>query len=313
MESRNHKTGEKPKTQKSRKTKSMKKIFNSITLLFMFVSTICFSQEKTSVGILEFTYAKDGVEKEYVNSVQESVTNAFVKTRRFNIVDRTKMQQVQDEKNRQKSEDFIDGKVVEQGKSVGATYLVSGHIISAHAEEMKTDDGKGKITIDYKSKLMISLKIIDVATGGLVASETIEPKSGSSVVEFFNIGSSTPSSAMAKAIKKIEDKVDEFVGKNFPTYFSIAEIQKKNSNGAASEVLIAGGSGFGLKKGDRLKVAEIVEVTVNGNKTTRKKEIGELKVTKVEDENFSICSVIEGGEIIGVRFESNAKLQIITK
>ena len=290
----------------------MKK-FTSITLFLLFVSTICFSQEKTSVGILEFTYAKDGVEKEYVNAIQESVVNAFVKTRRFNIVDRTKMEQIRVEKNLQKSEDFIDGKVVEQGKNVGATYLVSGYIISAHAEEMKSDDGKGKVTIDYKSKLMISLKIIDVTTGGLVTSETIEPKSGSSVVEFFNIGSSTPSAAMAKAIKKIEEKVDEFVSKNFPTYFSIAEIQKKNSNGSASEVLIAGGSSFGLKKGDRLKVAEIVEVTLNGNKMTRKKEIGELKVTRVEDENFSICSVIEGGEIITARFESNAKLQIITK
>jgi len=290
----------------------MKKIFTSITIL-LFVSTVCFSQEKTSVGILDFTYAKDGVEKEYVNSIQESVTNAFVKTKRFSIVDRTKMEQIKVEKDLQKSEDFIDGKVVEQGKNVGATYLVSGHIISAHAEEMKSDDGKGKITISYKSKLMISLKIIDVTTGGLVTSETIEPKSGSSVGEFFNIGSSTPSTAISKSIKKIEEKVDEFVSKNFPTYFSIAEIQKKDSNGSASEVLIAGGSGFGLKKGDRLKVAEIVEVTVNGNKMTRKKEIGELKITKVEDENFSICSVIEGGGIISAKFESNAKLQIITK
>ncbi len=291
----------------------MKKIFTAITLLLMFVSTNCFSQEKVSVGIVEFTYAKDGVEKEYINAIQESVTNAFVKTRRFNVVDRTQMKQIRIERDIQKSEDFIDGKVVAQGKSVGATFLIFGYIISAHPEEMKTDDGKGKITIDYKARLMISLKIIDVSTGGLVTSETIEPKSGSSVVEFFNIGSSTPSTAMAKAIKKIEDKVDEFVDKNFPTYFSIAEIQKKNSNGAASEVLIAGGSGYGLKKGDRLKVAEIVDVTVNGNKMTRKKEIGELKVTKVEDENFSICSVTEGGEIITARFESNAKLQIITK
>ena len=52
---------------------------------------------------------------------------------------------------------------------------------------------------------------------------------------------------------------------------------------------------------------------VGGKKIVRKKEIGELKVTKVEDENFSICEVRSGGIDINSKFKAQSKLQIITK
>jgi hypothetical protein len=44
-----------------------------------------------------------------------------------------------------------------------------------------------------------------------------------------------------------------------------------------------------------------------------KKEIGEIRIDKIEDENFSICSVKEGGIDINSKFEAKANLQIITK
>ena len=45
----------------------------------------------------------------------------------------------------------------------------------------------------------------------------------------------------------------------------------------------------------------------------RKKEIGEIKISKVEDENFSICSVSSGGIEINARFDAKSKLLVITK
>lgn len=290
----------------------MKKVLISATLS-LFAATLSFGQEKTSVGILPFTYVQGAANFQDVNSIQETVTNAFVKTKRFSIVDRSKMDALKKEKELQKSDDFIDGSVVEQGKNVGATFLVSGHIISAQAEQMRSDDGKGHVSISYKAKLAISLKVIDVSTGQVITSETIEPKSGSTLGGLFGLGSSSASDAINKSIKKIEDKIDEFVSRNFPIYFSIAEIQEKDSKGSATTILLAGGSSFGLKKGDKLKVVEITEMEVNGKKMTRKKEIGEIKITKVEDENFSICSVSSGGDLINTKFEAKVKLQVTTK
>jgi TolB-like protein len=289
----------------------MKKTILTLGIIFGCISSN-FAQEKTGVGILSFTVGESS-SSTYVNSIQETVTNAFVKTKRFNIVDRSKMDALKQEKNLQKSEDFIDGSVIQQGVSLGANYLISGHVISAKAESMEAKDDKGNITITYKAKLSIQLKVIDVSTGQVVTSETIEPKAGNSLMGAFGLGASTPEKAITKAIKEIEEKVDDFVGKNFPVSFQIVEIQEKSSGGAAVKVMIAGGSAFGLKKGDKLKVVEVSIVEVGGKKLERKKEIGELKISKVEDENFSTCTVGNGGIEINSRFEAKAKILVITK
>lgn len=290
----------------------MKKIIPFVALL-LFAKTFCLAQDKTSVGILPFTYVENAANFQDVNSIQETVTNAFVKTKRFSIVDRSKMDALKNEKELQKSDDFISGSVVDQGKNVGATFLVSGHVISAQAEQMSSQDSKGNVTTSYKAKLAISLKVIDVTTGQVITSETIEPKSGSTLGGMFGLGASSPSDAVSKSIKKIEDKIDEFVSNNFPINFSIAEVQEKDSKGSATIILLAGGSGFGLKKGDKLKVVELVELEVNGKKMIRKKEIGEIRITKIEDENFSICTVNSGGDLINTKFEAKNKLQVTTK
>jgi TolB-like protein len=279
------------------------------SILFLFIVTVSFSQEKTGVGILPFSYVQGSADFQDVNSIQETVTNSFVKTKRFNIVDRSKMDALRAEKNLQKTEEFIDGKVIQQGVSLGANYLISGHVISAQAERMVSSEG----VISYRAQLSISLKIIDVATGQVSHSETIQPKGGSMLGGMLGTGPSTPQAAISKAIQGIQDKIDDFVSENFPVNFPIVEIQEKDSKGAATKVMIAGGSSFGLKKGDRLKVVEVLLVDVAGKKLERKKEIGEIKISKVEDENFSICSVGEGGTEINTKFESKAKLIVITK
>lgn len=282
-----------------------KQIIFGITL-FLGLSVVVNAQTKIGVGILPFTYVSSAASKSDVNSIQESVTNSFVKTKRFNIVDRTKIDALKDEKELQKSEDFIDGSVIQQGISLGANYLISGHVISAQADRMEAKDDKGNITMTYKAKLSVSLKVIDVSTGQVIASETIEPKSGNAVLGMIGIGSSTPDVAISKAVKGIQEKIDKFVATNFPISFAIAEIQD------GSKILIAGGTGFGLKKGDKLTVFEVSTMEVNGKQLSRKKEIGILKITKVEDENFSTCSISSGSSDIISKFGAKANLQVLT-
>lgn len=292
----------------------MKKIILSIALIAG-LNFVASAQEKTGVGIMPFSFVQGAASSQDVNSIQETVINAFVKTKRFNIVDRSKMDALKKEKDLQKSEDFIDGSVIEQGVSLGANFLISGHVISAQAERMETapDATTGKVTVSYKAKLSIQLKVIDVATGQVVTSETIEPKGGSSIGGMIGVGPSSPEAAITKAIKGIEEKVDDFVNKNFPATFPIVEIQEKDSKGNATKIMIAGGTAFNLQKGQKLKVVEVSTIEVNGKKLERKKDIGELKITKVEDENFSTCSVSSGGIEINAKFEAKAKLLVITK
>ena len=119
--------------------------------------------------------------------------------------------------------------------------------------------------------------------------------------------------AFTSCLTSLSSDIDKWVHVNFPAIFSIAEIQTKDGKGAATKLLMTGGSAFGLEKGDRLKVVEVTEMEINGKKIKRKKEIGEIRIDKIEDENFSICSVKEGGIDINSKFEAKANLQIITK
>ncbi len=283
-----------------------------VVLLLTFISNVFAQTEKVSVGILPFSYVSSSADYQNVISIQEAVINSFVKTKRFAIVDRSKMDALKSEKELQKGEDFMDGSVVEQGKSLGAKFLISGHVVSAQAQEMRADDGKGNVEITYKAKLVISLKVIDIETGQVVNSETIEPKAGSSLMGMIGMGASSPQVAIEKAMKSIQEKIDAFVSNNFPVVFSVVEIQEKDSKGAATTILISGGSAFGLKKGTKLKLVEIVEVKVGNTTKQRKKEIGEVKITKVEDEEFSICEVRSGGADLSPKFDAKANIQVIT-
>lgn len=285
----------------------MKSLFVILTFL-LGLNSILNAQEKTSIGILKFTYDSNTANAENAASIQEKVMNAFVMMNRFNIVERSKMAAIQEEKNLQQSGDFSASTLSSQGNSIGAKYLILGHVLSAKAERMVTEkNGRDKIT--YKAKLSVNIKLIDVATGKILVSQSINPKSGGSLLSG---GSSSAAIAVSKAIERIEKKVEKFIRKNLPVKFSIAEIQEKNSKGAAKKLLIVGGSDFGLKKGDKLKVLLLSIKEVNGRKIERKQEIGKLKIRKVEDENFSSCSVISGGLDINAKFESKASIELIT-
>lgn len=288
----------------------MKKLIISAALMIG-LSPFLKGQEKITIGVLPVTHTSGNSYQETV-AITDALTSAFVKTQRFILVDRSKMEALKKEKQLQKTEDFMDGKTIEQSKSMGAQFLISSTLNSYE------NDG-------HVCKFALNLSVIDVASGQIVSSDMIESKGGGrggqiagafggAALGTGNLsGNGSTDDALKKALKGVESEIDKFVSKNFPVTFSIAEIQEKDSKGSATKILIAGGSAFGIKKGDKLKVVELSEMEVNGKKMQRKKEIGELQVTKVEDENFSICSVNSGGIDINSKFDSKAKLQVITK
>jgi TolB-like protein len=273
------------------------------TVLFLTLATMGFSQ-KQAVGITPFTYLAESATAQQVYAITESVTNAFVKTKRFKIVDRSKMEALRKEKNLQSSEDFIDGSVVAQSANIGADFLISGNITSANPTRMEARNDDGSITVTYMCKMAITLKVIDVATGQVVSSETIEPKAGNALMGAMGVGSRTPEKAFNKAMKDIEDDIDKFVLINFPLTVSIAEFNGKT-------ILIAAGTDLGVQKKDYFKVVVITTMEVEGKSLKRKKVIGKLQVSSVDDENFSTCSIKEGGKEIKAKMDAGAVVKCI--
>ena len=295
----------------------MKKFITFLLLLLLTINKINAQEEKKVIGIAPFTGAYN---ESILNSIEEVVSSSFGKTKRFNLVGRSQMNAIKKEKELQKTEDFIDSNYIAQTKSLGAQLLISGNVTSVTATEEAHTDSKGRTFYSYNSTITFDLKVLDVETGQVIASDIITSKADKGLLDLKGLGStllgSAPSNgqeAYSVALKRLEKEIDNFVSKNFPVSFLIAEIQEQGGDGSAKTILISGGSSYGLKKGDKLTVVELVEMEVGGKKITRKKEIGELKITKVEDENFSICEVKVGGIEINSKYKAQGKLQITTK
>lgn len=284
-------------------------------LLFLLVASAfskSYCQSKTLIGIAPFqstatdesnNYNRNSYNRnnssthnQYATQIQDAVGDVFLQTKRFSLVEREKMNQLASEKNLQKSEDFIDGQVIEQSKSLGAQYVVLGNISKAGIDQKQTTVPLAGTITTYTSQIAFSIRVVDVSTGEIMASNS------------FN-ASAKGKNSFTDALNIIKPEIEKFIKDNFKIMASVASVEEKNSKGEATQVLISKGSAAGIKEKSEFKVFEVTELTVDGKKIPRKKTIGKIVVIKVEDENFSICSVLEGGEDILKKLEAGAKVK----
>ncbi|MBA3828402.1 MAG: hypothetical protein H0X33_05655 [Taibaiella sp.] len=280
----------------------LKKIFTLAPCLLL--SLLSVAQNKTTVGIVPFkdgvntnaNYQRDVKAAKYTTAIEDAVSDAFLAAKRFTLVDRTKMEQIKSEKTLQKNDDFIDGTVVEQSASLGAQYLVTGNVSEEGEDQTRTSlPYGGSVTIN-NAKCAFSIKVIDVATGEIVASQSFS-------------GKGHGNNAFSNALEKIKPEIEGFIRDNFKLTASVAEVEEKNTKGDAIKVLISGGSSMGMAVDTKLKVYEMTVMNIDGKKLTRKKTIGTLVITKVEDENFSVCKVEDGGEDIAKKVAAGSKIK----
>jgi hypothetical protein len=282
----------------------MKKIF----IVFSFILIIGFAngqeknQKKILIGIIPFTCLVE--QRDFVLFVQEMVVSTFAKSNQFVFVERDKFEGLKKEIESQKGEDFIESKAIETGKLLGAQFLISGNINSCtsefHQELQKLLKNSKKV---FPANISLSIKVINITSGQVIAIDTFTGTSkGENALDAKN-----------KAVKALEPSIEKFIKKNFPLVIGLAEISTVTSKGEAKIVLVTGGKSLGFKKGDKLNVIEVTELEVEGKKLERNIELGELKISKIDDDNFSTCTVISGGLEINSKFNAKAKLKVTAK
>lgn len=280
-------------------------------LFLLAAITICslVHSQKRSVAITSFETTSSNISAKYVKAIEDKVKEAFYATNRFNIVDRTNLTKLKAEKELQKSEDFIDGKTVQQSSLEGAEQIVTGSISQVDIVKKTMES-----SYYYDCKISFSLQVIDITTGQVLASELIRPKQsflggiGSSI----SGGSNTPSKAFFNALKGTQKEIDEFVGNHFPITTLIIEITEASSNKAKS-LLINTGNLNGATKNQEFVVIELINKKVGGKTIIRKKQLGKIKITKVEGEEISEAKVTKGGDAILTKFNSGAKIECHSK
>jgi hypothetical protein len=270
----------------------MNKKITTFFLLFLIVIIANAQSGKTTIGLTPFK--ANGYQK-YEPIVYENVSSGFVESGRFTIVDRSSWSSIQSERELQKSEEFLDGKIVDQGKSLGAEFIVVGSINSISTAKNNVQNSQGVITgYYYSASISVSLKVVSVETGQASASTTITGGTGFS---FGGIGgANSPDAAISKASNSLKVKTKEWIGKAFPVKIKVLKILEDNEKQGVKLVLISGGSNAGINTKNDMKIVYYEDMEIDGKKTQRTIEIAEGKVVKIEDENFSECKILNPGK-----------------
>jgi hypothetical protein len=194
----------------------------------------------------------------------------------FITIDRKNQFLINSERELQKSENFMDGYVVDQGKSEGVDFIVQS-------------------VFDTDSYALI-IKVLDVKDEKVLCSS--ERKLDKNFL----------------GIKDLKQQVTGMLidinSKCFDADIEFVRVLSQKGK-KAKEVLIAAGTDLRIRNGYKFEIFKIVEEKVGAKTVKRKQVIGLGEVLKVEDENFSILEIVEGQEEILI--EANSKTTLSCK
>lgn len=264
-----------------------------LILLIFFSFSRIFAQkdDRIVVGVTAFTCDES---PRYVGLVTEKVVEMLTNAKRFRVVDRTSSDRVRDELELQKSEAFLDSKnLVEQGASMAAEKIITGHITKIPVYAMK--NSVGTVT-GYKASVAFQMKIVDVATGLSTDATSFEGKASDLMM--------SPESAVQHAMKSIQTEINQYFKANFPLQGKVVKLLSSDDK---VKVLINIGKNGGVNVGDKLTV-EAIEM-IEGQKYPQK--IGMLEVTSLAGENLSeaIANDKKSGQAITKALAEDKKLE----
>lgn len=292
-------------------------------LLLSFTSYYAVAQERISVAIIPITYDENKVSTSDAKIIQETVLNTFVATKRFTVVDREKLQDIEKEKKLQRSEAFMDSQSgVKEGVSKGASFLIAANIVSIRHSPVQ----KG-----FESAVNLQLKVLDVSTGEILATENVSSellpidqvvknvqkkyftKDEQKIEELkekqLNQIKAHKEDAFMVALQRLGENIKKFSSFNFPISLSVLEFDKKNKD----EFVLAGGFKIGLHKGQLLEIVKITETQIDGKPVERRQKLTTAWIINVDDENFSKAVIIDENKEYKAAKKINAKLGAIIR
>lgn len=301
----------------SMKNKKLTKSYLLFLLLLIVSSHLLYAQvnEMKIVGIVPFspTSYRDSI---VAKNIYATVARILVQTKRFTLLEIEKWKLTQEEITRQKGTAFLESKIIDQGKSLGAQLLVFGAVKNANAFRENNED---VVRVDY------DIKFVDVETGKTIASQYFSGDSKSSVVEITKgvkslsalskilkvedrnteavsnaidkLKASDPGSIEGKlinAIEKTSGKLNKWICNTFGLYLTFLKVVDGDDK-QVSQVLIEGGENIDLKEGSKLRAIVATEMDTPGGKVRDEELVAKLEVVEVRPQT-SKCKVINGGK-----------------
>ncbi len=249
------------------------------------------SEKKTVVAIYPFTSHRS-YRYEHAAGLGNAVEAGFVRSGRFVVVERNQFEALSDEDMFQEASAT---EIINQAKRLGANIIVTGHVVGVSEGRML--DSRRRPTGKLFSDVSVSFKIIDVQTGAIEMSETINGR---------GIDQTTAAATQA-AYQEIDRLARAHVGMYMPQRFALMSVEsvKERKGGEFLETFkIWAGSENGLQEGDVLQIYQVSLLTNPNTQETveEKKLLGEASITEINSASTSTCRLYQaprnGGAIL---------------
>ena len=212
-------------------------------------------------------------------------------------LERKEWEKILRERGIQKTEEFLDGKIVQQNVSLGADYLLIITIQSFDVTE-KSNNALGSKSADVV--LPLNANIISVATGLVVHNKNIVVKESMSFTKdspAYHSREDLKNAIKDKLARKIEWEFSVFMFEAFPPAISIVRVEELTKKGKPKTVICK--TSVKLPDGVKLDVytEEVIDLG-DGDKDVRRKEVGKLKVLEVQSNKVVLCDIKDGTDEI---------------
>lgn len=294
----------------------------NITIICLFFTiTMSYAQERTTLAFLPISYDETTVTAHQARLVQEAVVNGFVSSKKFAIVDREKIQELEREKDLQRTGAFIDSQsTVTDGLSKGANYIVDTSIMMLRFVDKK-DQWNAIINVQFKmlnvttGEIMytnsISSEFVSLSDSVLKAMKSYNSKNDFKALEAQIADIQAPQKhkedAFALALRRLDDNTRKYAGSLLPTRVNIVKWDKN------SEIVLGVGTGIGVEVGNIADVVKVSMVTIGSEEIERHEVIGTAWVYRVDDQNFSVAAIIDNERNVNRAKKSGEELALVLR
>ena len=300
----------------------MKNTITFLCLLFSFLAIK--AQNRTTIAFLPMSYDESSISSNEARLIQETVINGFVSSKRFTVVDRQKLEEIEKEKSLQRTEAFMDSdNTVADGLGKGANFLVDGSIIAISNSEIK----KNKWT----SNINIQIRMLDVSTGEILSTETVnstfipfsddvkkvmksyyskdELKRVENKEERLEDPSPTSSEAFNVALIPLSDNIIKVTRSLFPMAAEIIQWDKKKKD----EFTFGAGHAAGVQIGQIMDIIKSSTVAIGEKDLQRNEIVGSAWVIRVDDQNFSVATLINNQKDIKKAIKKGEPISVLIR
>ena len=214
------------------------------------------------------------INKANLRQIPEYVISYYTNDDRFIVIDKAKSQLIKEEKERQKSEEFIDGYIVNQGKEEGFDYIF--------------------YTKYFKKEGELSLRVYDVEN------ETVMCEARQEIDKTFGILKNLNETA-AKLVQELNTSC-------FSIFYDVVRSVDKKQGSAVKNLLILAGKDQKMQKGYMFEILKKEVEKVGEKSFERYVPVGLGDIQNVEDENFSVIQVRKGGKKIKALLDAQTDL-----